>query len=95
MIIEYLRYSIPAELQDAFVRDYTAAKAALLRSPYALGFDMAQCSEDAGSFILRIEWTSAEDHLTGFRGSAEFREFFGHIRAYLGHIDEMRHYTPL
>lgn len=92
MIVEYLRYTIPADKQTDFIRNYSAAREPLLRSPYALAFEMCQCSEDPSQFILRIEWTSADDHLKKFRGSAEFREFFGHIQPYLGMIDEMRHY---
>lgn len=92
MIVEYLRYTIPAERQDHFIRDYTNAKEPLLRSPYARSFEMCQCVEDPTQFILRIEWTSAEDHLNRFRGSDEFNAFFGHIRPYLQSIDEMRHY---
>jgi len=30
-----------------------------------------------------------------FRGSDEFRAFFKHVRAYIGMIDEMRHYAPV
>ncbi|WP_353471593.1 antibiotic biosynthesis monooxygenase [Salipiger sp. H15] len=94
MTVEYIRYSVPADQQEAFLRDYAAARAPLLRSPYALEFEICQCDEDPAQFILRILWTSAEDHMEKFRGSEEFREFFGHIRPYLGMIEEMRHYTP-
>ncbi len=94
MIVEYLRYTVPADRQADFVRDYAAAREPLLRSPYARHFEICQCAEDSSRFILRIEWTSAEDHLTKFRGSAEFREFFRHVRPYVGMIEEMRHYEP-
>lgn len=92
MIVEYIRYTIPDDRQDAFVRDYAAASRPLLQSPYALGYELSQCSDDATQFIVRIEWTSADDHMSGFRGSPEFRAFFQHIRPYVGMIDEMRHY---
>ncbi|MDX8353819.1 putative quinol monooxygenase [Cognatiyoonia sp. IB215182] len=95
MIVEYLRYEIDAERQDQFVADYRAASEPLLASPYATSFEMCQCVEDPSQFTLRIAWTSADDHLKRFRGSAEFREFFGHIKPYLGDIKEMRHYTQL
>ena len=95
MIVEYLRYEIDADRQDQFIADYRAAAVPLLASPYALSFDMCQCAEDPAQFTLRIEWTSAEDHLNGFRGSAEFKEFFGHIRPYLKDIQEMRHYASV
>jgi quinol monooxygenase YgiN len=92
MIVEYIRYTIPAEQQEAFVRDYIAAREPLLRSPYALDFEVSQCSEDGTHFIVRIEWTSADDHLDKFRGSPEFRTFFQRVRSYVRMIDEMRHY---
>jgi heme-degrading monooxygenase HmoA len=92
VIVEYLRYTVPLGREADFIRDYSAASEPLLRSPYALGFEMCQCSDDSTKFILRIEWTSAEDHMKKFRGSAEFREFFRHVQPYFGMIDEMRHY---
>lgn len=92
MIVEYIRYTIAPDRQDEFVRDYTAARQPLLSSASALNFELSQCVEDPSQFIVRIEWTSAEDHLQKFRGSAEFRAFFEHIRAYVADIDEMRHY---
>ena len=46
----------------------------------------------AGLHVLRITWTSAEDHLQGFRGGDRFPEFLAAIRSYVGDIEEMRHY---
>lgn len=95
MIIEYLRYGIDAARQQQFISDYKAAAAPLLASPYATSFEISQCVDDPSQFILRIEWTSPEDHMQKFRGSSDFKAFFGHIRAYLGDIIEMRHYARL
>ena len=95
MIREYLRYQIDADRRDAFIAAYRAGAGPLLASPYALAFDMAQCVEDPTQFILRIDWTSAEDHLKIFRGSDEFQAFFAHVKPYVGDIVEMRHYSPI
>ncbi|GHC47854.1 antibiotic biosynthesis monooxygenase family protein [Neogemmobacter tilapiae] len=95
MIVEYLRYAIPPEQVAAFVQDYDKAGQVLRQSPFALGFEISQCVDDPSQFILRIEWTSKQDHLEGFRGSAIFRELLGHIRPYIPMIQEMRHYQPL
>jgi heme-degrading monooxygenase HmoA len=95
MIVEYLRYTIPEDRQAAFVKDYEAARIPLMRSPYAHAFELAQCVDDKMQFIVRIEWSSIDDHLQGFRNSSEFQEFFGHIKQYLSNINEMRHYTPV
>jgi quinol monooxygenase YgiN len=95
MIVEYLRYAIDPDRAEAFIADYEAASAPLLASPWCLSFDLCRCVEEPSSFILRIEWTSAEDHLGKFRGSPEFRAFFAKIRPYLSDIAEMRHYERL
>lgn len=95
MIVEYLRYTVPADRADDFIQDYAAAREPLLSSPHALSFDISRCVEDPTQFILRIEWTSAADHMEKFRGSPEFRAFFAHVRPWVGCIDEMRHYDRI
>ena len=93
MIVEYLRYEVDEARQKQFVEDYKAASVPLLSSPYALSFDICQCVKDPTQFILRIEWTSADDHMTKFRSSAEFKDFFSFVKPYYNDILEMRHYT--
>jgi hemoglobin len=63
-------------------------------APQCLGYELSRCTEDPGSYILRITWTSEADHLEGFRASPLFREFFAEIRDFVSDIDEMRHYEP-
>ncbi|MEV7011805.1 hypothetical protein AB0N02_35220, partial [Streptosporangium sp. NPDC051022] len=52
------------------------------------------CSEEPGRHILRITWTSAEDHLRGFRQGPNFAAVFAEIRPYVSAIEEMHHYEP-
>jgi len=92
LIVEYLRYTIDEARQAKFIADYSQASQPLQRSPYCESYEFCQCVEDPTQFIIRIQWSSAEDHLQGFRKSDEFKEFFPSIKAYLDDIDEMRHY---
>jgi quinol monooxygenase YgiN len=59
---------------------------------HCLAFELAQCTEDVGSYLLRLEWDSEEGHLKGFRTSPEFQSFFAHLKPYVRDIKEMRHY---
>ena len=70
MIVEYLRYTISSERQAEFIDNYQKASVPLLESEFCEQFEFCQCIEDPSKFIIRIQWTSAEDHLQGFRGSA-------------------------
>jgi quinol monooxygenase YgiN len=90
---EYIRYRIPKEDADAFLDAYRAAVVPLAASEYCLGYDLGHCAEDPELFILRIRWTSIDDHLQKFRSSAQFREFFSHIRPFVAQIEEMQHYN--
>lgn len=92
MVIEYIRYKIENSKQNAFVEAYQKAAKFLDQSNYCLGYELTHCKEDKENFILRIEWTSTDDHLNGFRKSTEFREFLSHIRPYFNDIEEMNHY---
>jgi len=92
MVIEYVRYRIPADQADQFVAAYATAGAALRKSSHCLGYELSRCTEEPTSFILRIEWDSVEGHMDGFRKSPAFREFFASVRPFVGNLEEMRHY---
>lgn len=94
MVIEYIRYSIANEQAGEFEAAYAAAEPWLRASPHCLGFELSRCVEDSTQFVVRIEWTSVDDHLQGFRKSAQFPPFLAAIRPYIEHIAEMRHYAP-
>ena len=95
MTIEYIRYTMNEERQEAFVAAYAAAMAPLLASPFCRGAELARSVEAPEAFVLRIEWTSVRDHMEGFRQSAEFRAFLAQVRPYIGDIAEMRHYERI
>ncbi len=94
MIVEYIRYTIPADQHDAFMAAYTRASESLRVSPVCLAYELTRCEEAPDHHILRIEWTSTADHLQGFRRSPEFAPFFQAIGPYIEQIEEMHHYTP-
>ncbi|MFD8326723.1 antibiotic biosynthesis monooxygenase [Streptomyces lydicus] len=95
MTIEYIRYRIAEpERRAAFEKAYTAAAEQLDAAPECLGYDLAHGVEEPERYILRIEWTSVEDHLKGFRGGPLFGPFLASVRPYIDDIEEMKHYTP-
>lgn len=92
MIIEYIRYKVPPEQREAFVQSYGHASEQLNASKFCLAYELSECEEEAGQFIVRIEWTSTGEHLNGFRKSADFPQFFNHVKPFFNNIQEMRHY---
>ena len=92
VIVEYIRYQIDADRQAAFEEASGQAQQSLGQSGNCLGWELSRCVEEPESYILRIEWDSADGHMQGFRRSPEFRTFFAAIRPFIGDIQEMRHY---
>jgi hemoglobin len=92
MMVEYTRYKIDEARREAFEAGYKRAVASLEASSHCLAYELSHCTEDAGRYILRIEWDSEQGHLKGFRTSPEFKSFFALVQPYLKDIEEMRHY---
>ena len=95
MAVEYIRYKIAPEQKEAFIETYKSASEELIASEYCTAYELTECEEEAGQFILRIEWTSTEEHLNGFRKSKLFPLFFAKVKPYVDNIQEMRHYKPM
>jgi len=92
MVVEYIRYKVEGSQREAFLDSYRRAAGPLDASDQCLAYELSECEEEAGQFILRIEWTSTAEHLNGFRKSPLFPQFFSSIKPYLNQIQEMRHY---
>ena len=93
MVIEYIRYKVEPAQKEDFVSAYKNASAQLDASGYCLAYELSECEEEPGQFMLRIEWTSTAEHLNGFRKSAGFSSFFTNVKPFFTNIQEMRHYS--
>lgn len=95
MVIEYIRYEIPAAQRDAFVAAYTEAGRDLASSRHCLRYEVSQGVEEPQRFTVRIEWDSVEGHEHGFRGSTAFGPFLEKVKPFFAMIREMKHYRVL
>ncbi|MFB9837201.1 group II truncated hemoglobin [Actinoallomurus acaciae] len=92
MIVEYIRYRIDRQDAEEFEAAYGRAVVPLATAPQCVDYELSRCVEEPEWYVLRITWTSAEDHVRGFRGGERFGAFFAEIEPYVQQIEEMRHY---
>jgi quinol monooxygenase YgiN len=92
MVVEYIRYNIPPERAAEFEQAYADAAKVLDESAECLSYELTRGVEEPEHYILRIEWTSVEDHEQSFRQSPGFQQFFAAIRPFFDQIEEMKHY---
>ncbi|MBA4056084.1 MAG: antibiotic biosynthesis monooxygenase [Marivirga sp.] len=90
--IEIIRYNVAEDQKATFEEAYAKAGAVLKTSPYCLGYEIIRGVDEKQHYIVRILWTSVDDHLNGFRKSKEFASFFSLVRPFYNNIEEMKHY---
>lgn len=94
MVVEYIRYQVPAQRDREFEDAYAQASAALEDSPHCLSYEVSHGIEEPENYVVRIEWDSVDGHEQGFRQSAGFEAFFAAVKPFFEQIEEMRHYKP-
>jgi quinol monooxygenase YgiN len=92
MILEYVRYRIPAEQGADFGAAYARAATVLDADDHCLGYEIARGVEEPENWVVRITWDSVEGHERGFRTAPHFSDFFAAVRPYFAAIQEMKHY---
>ena len=92
MIVEYIRYEVPAAQHADFLSAYAAGASDLIASPQCLRYEVTQGVEEPDHFIVRIEWDSIAGHEQGFRTGPQFPAFFAKVKPFFAAIREMKHY---
>jgi quinol monooxygenase YgiN len=92
--IEIIRYTIPADKHQDFEKAYAKAATYLKASPFCLAYEVIHGEDEPDQYVVRIHWTSTDEHLNGFRKSSEFQSFFHLVKPFFANIQEMKHYHP-
>ncbi|HET6148284.1 MAG TPA: antibiotic biosynthesis monooxygenase family protein [Polyangia bacterium] len=92
MVVEYIRYEVPAARHDEFLAAYNSAAKELASSSHCVSYEISEGVEEPDNFTVRIEWDSLDGHEKGFRGSAQFASFFTKVKPFFSEIREMKHY---
>jgi quinol monooxygenase YgiN len=91
--VEIIRYTIPGDLHTNFENAYGEAAEHLKKSTHCLAYQLLHGEDEPDNYIIIIIWKSREEHLQGFRKSAEFIPFFNLVKPFYNNIVEMKHYT--
>jgi quinol monooxygenase YgiN len=92
VLVEYIRYVVPAKKAAEFEEAYRRASEVLDEDEHCLRYEIAKGVEEPDHFVVRIERDSIEGHEQGFRSSPHFAEFFSAVRPFFAEIEEMKHY---
>ena len=51
--------------------------------------------EEPGSYLLLVEWDRLEDHVDGFRGSAEYQQWKALLHHFYDPFPTVSHFEPV
>ncbi|GAA2182336.1 hypothetical protein GCM10009785_21100 [Brooklawnia cerclae] len=92
MIIEYSRYTIPADRVDQFTTMWRSAREPLRLSGHVLSCEVSQCVEVPSNWTVRIEWDSLSGHTEGFRRGSQCDTYYQLLKPFAEYLLEHRHY---
>lgn len=94
MIIELTTLPVAREDSAAFEAGWASAAAILSRQPGYIGHRIGRKVEDAGVYVLEIEWVSLAAHTEEFAQSEAFQAFLGCFVPHLNGEAEVFHFSP-
>ncbi|HEY4134352.1 MAG TPA: antibiotic biosynthesis monooxygenase [Alphaproteobacteria bacterium] len=95
MILEVAIFNVHNAVTKAFEGAYAEASPLIARAKGNLGHEMRRCMETRGRYVLTVRWESLEDHLEGFRKSADFEEWRRLLGAFYSKPPVVEHYEAL
>jgi heme-degrading monooxygenase HmoA len=94
MVVEVALLKAKAGAADQLRDGLRAARPVIARAAGYQSSVFHQGIESPESFLLYIEWSTLDAHMTGFRQSPLFAEWRGHFSPFLDGTPTVSHYEP-
>ncbi len=95
MFLEHALINVTPGEESAFEADYAQARTVLASSPGCRRIQLHRGVEHPSRYLLLVEWETIDDHLVGFRQSANFAKWRALIGPHFDGVPEVDHYQPL
>jgi heme-degrading monooxygenase HmoA len=86
-----IRNGQSAEFEEAFIKAQPIIEAA---RGY-IQHELQQCMENENKYLLTVRWSTIEDHTTGFRQSAGYREWKKLLHHFYDPFPVVEHYKRI
>lgn len=94
MILEAALLSVKPGLEAAFEAAMVEAKPLIAASPGFRGMTVRPCIEQAGRYLLLVEWDRLEDHTEGFRKSDRYAKWRAALHHFYEPFPAVEHFLP-
>jgi heme-degrading monooxygenase HmoA len=94
MILEVAILNIRPGANDAFEAAFREASPIIASTPGYGSHELRPCVEAPSRYILLVYWRSLEDHIVGFRGSAQYQQWRALLHHFYDPFPIVEHYGP-
>ena len=96
MILERANFTIKPGHAREFEEAFRQARAYIARAKGFIRCEMRACIERENDYVLLVEWETLDDHMRGFRESADFQEWRALMGPHFAGAPDVIHYeAPL
>ncbi len=95
MVLEHAVLSVKPGQGDDFEASFAQAKT-IIEGMAGFGrLTLSRCLERSGTYLLLVEWDRLEDHIVGFRGSAQYQQWRKLLHHFYEPFPTVEHYEQL
>ena len=95
MVLEHASLKVVKGREDEFERAFIEASSIISAMNGFCSLRLERCLEDRSRYLLLVEWEKLEDHMVGFRGSAEYQRWRELLHHFYDPTPEVDHYEPV
>ena len=95
MILEVAILQIKPELNHKFESAFREASKIISKMKGYINHELQKCMEEDNKYILLVRWETLEDHVNGFRGSEEYKEWKALLHHFYEPFPVVEHYTNI
>jgi heme-degrading monooxygenase HmoA len=92
MILEVAILNVRDGACDAFEAAFREASPIIASMPGYLSHEIRRCIETPSRYILLVHWRRLDDHIVGFRGSAEYQRWRALLHHFYDPFPAVEHY---
>jgi heme-degrading monooxygenase HmoA len=95
VVLEHAVLNVPPGQASEFEQAFGVAKWVIAAAPGFVTLRLSRSLEQAGRYVLLVEWQTLEDHTAGFRGSARYAEWRRLLHRFYDPFPTVEHFEDL
>ncbi|SEQ40714.1 antibiotic biosynthesis monooxygenase family protein [Microlunatus flavus] len=92
MILEHALLPVRPGSEADFEAAFGSARAIIAGVPGFEGLTLSRCVERPSTYLLLVRWRDLQDHVEGFRGSAEYQQWRDLLHHFYEPFPTVEHY---